>query len=111
MPKKTKTAPNKIENDAETIENDTESIESGAETKHLNLTRTARPPRGPGSSNRIQILRSSLIDRSINLYLERERERERDINDNVEVALRFGPTCRVRVSHLLLNVRRGASHH
>ena len=32
----------------------------GAETKHLNSTRTARPPKGPGSSSRIQILKSSV---------------------------------------------------
>ena len=32
------------------------SIENGAETKHLNSTRTARPPKGPGSSSRIQML-------------------------------------------------------
>ena len=30
---------------AETIENGAEKIENGAETKHLNSTRTARPPR------------------------------------------------------------------
>ena len=28
-------------------------IENGAETKHSNSTRTARPPKGPGSSSRI----------------------------------------------------------
>ena len=32
------------------------SIENGAETKHLNSTRTAKPPKGPGSSSRIQML-------------------------------------------------------
>ena len=37
----------------------TVSIENGAETKHLNSTRTARPPKGPGSSSRIQMLKSS----------------------------------------------------
>ena len=31
----------------------------GAEAKHLNSTRTARPPKGPGSSSRIQMLKSS----------------------------------------------------
>ena len=36
------------------------SIENSAETKHLNSTRTAKPPKGPGSSNRIQMLKSSL---------------------------------------------------
>ena len=40
------------------IENDAETIENGAETKHLNSTRTARPPKGPGSSSRIQMLKS-----------------------------------------------------
>ena len=38
-------APFLIENDAETIENNADTIENGAETKHLNSTRTARPPR------------------------------------------------------------------
>ena len=46
---------------AETIENDAETIENGAETKHLNSTRTARPPKGPGSSSRIQMLKSSMV--------------------------------------------------
>ena len=32
-------------------------IKNGAETKHLNSTRTARPFEGPGSSSRIQMLR------------------------------------------------------
>ena len=49
-----------IENGAETIENGAETIENDAETKHLNSTRTARPPKGPGSSSRIQMLKSSL---------------------------------------------------
>ena len=44
-------------NAAETIENAAETIENGAETKHLNSTRTARPPKGPGSSSRIQMLK------------------------------------------------------
>ena len=35
------------------------SIEHGAETKHLNSTETARPPKGPGRSSRIQMLKSS----------------------------------------------------
>ena len=35
------------------------TIENGAETKHLNSTRTARPPKGPGSSSRIQMLKSN----------------------------------------------------
>ena len=48
------------ENDAETIQNGAETTENGAETKHLNSTRTARPPKGPGSSSRIQMLKSSL---------------------------------------------------
>ena len=52
-------APFSIENDAETFENDAETIENGAETKHLHSTRTARPPKGPGSSSRIQMLKSS----------------------------------------------------
>ena len=34
------------------------SIENGAETKHLNSTGTARHPKGPGSSSRIQMLKS-----------------------------------------------------
>ena len=34
-----------IKNNAGTIENGTETIENSAETKHLNSTRTARPPR------------------------------------------------------------------
>ena len=50
-----------IENGAETIENDAETIENGAETKHLNSTRTARPPKGPGSSSRIQMLKSNKL--------------------------------------------------
>ena len=65
-PKRSKTSPKTIENDAKTSENDTETIENGAETtengaetKHLNSTRTARPPKGPGSSSRIQMLKSS----------------------------------------------------
>ena len=37
------------------------SIENGAEPKHLNSTRTARPPKGPGSSSRIQILKSKTL--------------------------------------------------
>ena len=49
------------ENEGETIENGAEMIENGAETKHLNSTRTARPPKGPGSSSRIQMLKSSPI--------------------------------------------------
>ena len=49
-----------IENGAETTENNAETTENGAETKHLNSTRTARPPKGPGSSSRIQMLKSSL---------------------------------------------------
>ena len=40
-------------------ENHARTIENGAETKHLNSTRTARPPKGPGSSSRIQMLKSS----------------------------------------------------
>ena len=34
--------------------------ENGAETKHLNSTRTARPPKGPGSSNQLQKLKSNI---------------------------------------------------
>ena len=40
-------------------ENGAKTIENGAETKHLNSTRTARPPKWPGSSSRIQMLKSS----------------------------------------------------
>ena len=51
------------------------SIDNGAETKHLNSTRTARPPKGPGSSSRIQMLQSSspnaAFDRSINRSIDR----------------------------------------
>ena len=43
----------------DTIKNGAETTENGAETKHLNSTRTARPPKGPGSSSRIQMLKSS----------------------------------------------------
>ena len=41
-------------------ENGAKTIENAAETKHLNSTRTARPPKGPGSSSRIQMLKSSV---------------------------------------------------
>ena len=40
-------------------ENGAKTIENTAETTHLNSTRTARPPKGPGSSSRIQMLKSS----------------------------------------------------
>ena len=36
------------------------SIENAAETKYLNSTRIARPPKGPGSSSRIQMLKSRM---------------------------------------------------
>ena len=42
-------------------ENGAKTIENAAETKHLYSTRTARPPKGPGSSSRIQMLKSSLF--------------------------------------------------
>ena len=35
--------------------------QNGAEMKHLNSTRTARPPKGPDSSSRIQMLKSSFV--------------------------------------------------
>ena len=35
----------RTENEPKTIENGAETSENGAETKHLNSTRTARPPR------------------------------------------------------------------
>ena len=37
-----------------------EDFRNGAETKHLNSIRAAGPPKGPCSSNRIQMLQSSL---------------------------------------------------
>ena len=42
------------------IENAAETMENGAETKHLNSTRTARPPRA-WQFESIQIVRSSKI--------------------------------------------------
>ena len=54
----------RTENESKTIENFAENDRKrrrndrhGAETKHLNSTRTARPFGGPGSSSRIQMLR------------------------------------------------------
>ena len=52
------------------------TIENGAETKHLNSTRTARPPKGPGSSSRIQMLKSSD-------YLTPPPSREKKCNNNM----------------------------
>ena len=40
--------------------NGAKTIENGATIKYLNSTRTARPPKGLGSSSRIQMLKSSL---------------------------------------------------
>ena len=49
--------------------------ENGAETKHLNSTRTARPPKGPGSWSRIQMLKSSVFVRS---KISKDRLRRED---------------------------------
>ena len=58
-------------NGAKIIENDAETIQNGAETKHLNSTRTARPPKGLGSSSRSQMLKSSRNIRKVRLETER----------------------------------------
>ena len=59
-PKRSKTTPFSIVSAPFSIVSAPFSIENGAETKHLNSTRTARPPQGPGSSSRIQMLKSSV---------------------------------------------------
>ena len=66
-PKRSKTTPFSIVSAPFSIENGAETIENGAETKHLNSTRTARPPKGPGSSSRIQMLKSSRLRKPIKI--------------------------------------------